>query len=276
MATTIAENDKIDFKARMKKGCDTDRDFDTSQLRFKDFQFQVHKDYLGHVFRWGFASRYSKKGLSVLDVGCGQDLPFLRSLIGVTNSGMVPDLYVGVDLNKIENAPKRKWINVLEHFNFIENYDDLELDYGLFDVIVNFEVFEHIELKLARGLLKGMRELLAPGGKLIFSTPVYCDSFKMARNHINELRKDEVEAELHAAGFKIVEQYGTFGNVNHIKKVAPPGELETYQKLREFYGDDLLGCYLAPKYPEASRNITHICMRDDEDVEECELKDSIV
>lgn len=275
MATTTAENDNIDFKARMKKGCDTDRDFDTTQLHFKDFQFQPHKDYLGHVFRWGFASRYVKKGMNVLDVGCGQDLPFLRSL-GGANPNTVPGSYVGVDLNKIKDVPNRKWATVLDQFNFIENYEDLELDYGLFDIIVNFEVFEHIELQLSRGLLKGMRELLAPGGKLIFSTPVYSDSFKMARNHINELRKDEVEAELKAAGFKIVEQYGTFGNVNDFKKVVPADELKTYQKLREFYGDDLLGCYIAPKYPEASRNITHICMRDDEDVEECELKDSIV
>lgn len=275
MTTTVEDNDLIDFSARMKPGCEEDREFDKTQLHFKSFQFQPHKDYLGHVFRWGFGSRHVKRGMSVLDVGCGQDLPFLRSL-GGANPNTIPDLYVGVDLNKIKDIPKRKWATVLPEFNFIEGYEDLEMDYGQFDVIVNFEVYEHICLELSRELLKGMRYMLAPGGKLFFSTPVYCDSFKMARNHINELRKDEVEAELKAAGFKIVEQYGTFGNLRDYKKVATEEEMETYNKLREFYGDDLLGCYLAPKYPEASRNITHVLMRDDEDVEECVLKDSVV
>ena len=275
MSRTIEDNNKIDFKARMKPGCDTDREFDTTQLHYKNFQYQPHKDYLGHVYRWGFASRFVKRGMRVLDVGCGQDLPFLRSL-GGSSATTIPDLYVGVDLNKIKDVPNRKWATVCDQFNFIENYEDLELDYGQFDVIVNFEVFEHIELQLSRGLLKGMRELLAPGGKLIFSTPVYCESFKMARNHINELRKDEVEAELHHAGFKIVKQFGTFGNVTDFKKVASKEMLEQYNACREFYGDDIMGSMISPLFPEASRNITHVCMRDDEDVEECVLKPSVL
>lgn len=275
MVTTVKDNDNIDFQSRMKKGCEPNRDFDTTQLHYKHFQYQPHKDYLGHVYRWGFASRYVKRGMSVLDVGCGQDLPFLRSL-GGSSANTIPDLYVGVDLNTIKDIPKRKWATVLDKFNFIEDYEELELDYGEFDLIVNFEVFEHIELSLSRGLLKGMRALLAKGGRLVFSTPVYCESFKMARNHINELRKDEVEAELHNAGFKIVKQFGTFGNVNDFKKVASPELLEQYNACREFYGDDILGSMLSPMFPEASRNITHVCMRDDEDVEECELKESVL
>lgn len=266
----------IDFTKRVKKGVEIDRDFDQTQLHYEHFKYQPHKDYIGHVMRWGFASRFVTRGCSILDVGCGQDLPFMRCL-GGSNINTVPDLYVGVDLNKITDIPKRKWGNVLPEFNFIEQYEDLELEFGQFDVIVNFEVFEHIEHSMSIELLRGMRALLAEGGKLIFSTPVYSDRFKMARNHINELTKAEMEECLQAAGFTIVEQFGTFGNVNDLKKVMPKDELENYQQYAKFYGSDMLGVLLAAKYPEAARNITHVCMRDDDiDAVPCELKPSVV
>jgi hypothetical protein len=131
-------------------------------------------------------------------------------------------------------------------------------------------------MERGRELLKGMYELLDETGVLIFSTPIYCDSFKMAKNHINELRKAEIESELHDAGFVITKQYGTFGNYNHLKKVMTHEERLLYDTVGEFYSNDLLGCFLSPKYPEAARNITHVCMKDISSAEPCELKDSIV
>ena len=137
-------------------------------------------------------------------------------------------------------------------------------------------VYEHIAPDRAMEYLESLRALLDPGGQLILSPPVYCHSFRMAKNHINERTKSEIEDDLHRAGFKIVGQYGTFGNVRHFEKVISPEEKEHYAELREFYGDDVLGCYLAPRFPEASRNITHVCVRDDDPEPECELKESIV
>lgn len=253
-----------------------DREFDQTQLKLAQFQYQPHKDYLGHILRWGFASTYVNNKKSVLDVGCGQEMPFARSL-GGSNPTSVPKMYVGLDLNKIAKPVKRKNFTVLDEFNFVDDYADLAYDYpDGFDIIVNFEVFEHMTMKHGRKLLEGMRELLAPGGVLIFSTPIYCSSYKQARNHINELTKSEIEDELQKAGFKITRQFGTFSNWNDIKKVATKSEIALYKSLGEFYGNELLGCFLSPKYPEASRNITHICMRDDEEVEEFPLVPSIV
>lgn len=266
----------IDFSKRTKANVEINRDFDQTQLHYEHFKYQPHKDYIGHVLRWGFASKFVNRKTRILDVGCGQDLPFMRSL-GGSNINTVPASYVGVDLNKITDIPKRNWATVIPEFNFIESYEDLELDHGDFDLIVNFEVFEHIEHNMSIELLKGMRSLLAEGGKLIFSTPVYSDRFKMARNHINELTKSEMEECLQAAGFTIIEQFGTFGNVNDLKKVMPSDELENYKQFSKFYGTDMLGVLLASKYPEAARNITHVCVRDDDlDAVPCELKESIV
>jgi SAM-dependent methyltransferase len=253
-----------------------ERDYDQTQLKMAQFKYQPHKDYLGHIFRWGFASKFVNGKTSVLDVGCGQEMPFARSL-GGANPTSVPREYLGVDLNKIKDPISRKNFAVRDEFNFVEDYDDISYEHeNGFDVIVNFEVFEHMKMAHGRKLLKGMRSLLAKNGVMIFSTPIYCSSYRQARNHINELTKAEIEDELHRAGFKIIKQYGTFSNINDIKKVATPEDIASHVAMSEFYGNEILGCYLSPKYPEASRNITHICVRDKDKRKACKLKPSIV
>jgi len=249
--------------------------FDQTQLKLAQFKYQPHKDYLGHIFRWGFASRFVSNKTTVLDVGCGQEMPFARSL-GGANPNSVPKKYLGVDLNKIKSPVTRKNFTVLDEFNFVKSGRQIPKKHGLFDVIVNFEVFEHMDIASAQKSLKQMRGCLEKDGVLIFSTPVYCSTYKQARNHISEVTKAEVEKSLHKAGFKIIKQYGTFANVNDIKKVASKKELAQYKELAEFYGNEILGCYLSPKYPEASRNITHVCVHKDDPREACELKPSIV
>jgi SAM-dependent methyltransferase len=186
-------------------------------------------------------------------------------------------MYVGVDLNKIKNPISRKNFYTIDEFNFLENYDDLGFDYGLFDLIVNFEVYEHMDFLSGEKLLKGMYETLEDDGMLIFSTPVYCSSYKQANNHINEVTKQEIENELQSAGFKIIKQFGTFCNQNDLRKVATPNEMLLQKTLGGFYGNELLGCFLSPKYPEASRNIVHICVKEDNDEHDaCTLIDSVV
>ncbi len=264
-------------ESRHKPGHNRDgEDFDKTQLKMGHFRYTPHKDYLGHIFRWGFVSRHVKKGMRVLDVGCGQEMPMCRALAGSKNT--VPSLYLGVDLNKIREPYERPWSEVRDSFNFCANAKKLAKEYEPgFDVVVNLEVFEHMTMPLGRKLLRGMKACMSENGRLIFSTPVYSERFKMARNHINELTKAEMERELQRAGFKIVGQYGTFGNYHDYKKRIPKAELPGYERLREFYGDDILGCYLAPRFPESSRNVTHICVHEENSgVEACELVESLV
>lgn len=252
------------------------RTFDKTQLKLAQFKYQPHKDYLGHIFRWGFASRFVNNKVKVLDVGCGQEMPFARSL-GGSSIATIPKGYVGVDLNKIKEPLVRKWLTVEDEFNFIDSYRKLVKAHGKFDLIVNFEVYEHMQHASGAKLLKAMAKCLDDDGKLIFSTPVFCASYGMAKNHINEVTKAVMEKELDKAGFKIIAQHGTFCNVNDIKKIAPKQELDLYKRLAEFYGNEVLGCFLSAKYPEAARNITHICvLKSNDKYKACELVDSVV
>jgi len=254
-----------------------DREFDQTQLKLAQFKYQPHKDYLGHVFRWGFASRFVNNTSTVLDVGCGQEQPFARSL-GGASINTVPKLYVGCDLNKIKEPIGRKNFHTLDEFNFIRQWKEIAYHKfsKTFSLIVNFEVFEHMTMNHGRKMLKAIHELLDKKGIFIFSTPVYCSTYKQANNHINELTKEEMEKELHRAGFKIINQYGTFSNWNDIKKVATKDEIALKNSIAHFYGNEILGCFISPKYPEASRNITHVCVRGDNLLTEMELTPSII
>lgn len=264
------------YAARFKKGSELDRDYDTSQLRGETFRYQPHKDYLGHVFRYGFVGRFVDRQMRMLDVGCGQDVPLCMSL-GGSNPNTVPELYVGVDANVDVALPNRKWADVYAGCTVEDLAGTLGIMYGDFNLIASLEVYEHVAPQLALTHLGVLKELLSPSGILILSTPVYCHTFKMARNHVNERTKAEMEDDLHRAGFKIMFQHGTFGNWRDYKKLLTHEELNAAAVQRAFYGDEVMGCYLAPRFPEASRNVVHVCCHAErEHMVECELKESIV
>lgn len=263
------------YEERFKKGESLDRDHDVTQLRYEQLRHQPHKDYIGHVFRWGFVSRHVNRRSRILDVGCGQDFPLLLAL-GGSSATTVPESYLGVDLNPLPDPPRRKWATVLGKTDVVEARDRIDLAYGPFNLVSCLEVLEHVAPSLSLDFLRALRHLVSDDGKMILSTPVYSHQFKMARNHVNERTKAEVEDDLHRTGWRIVDQFGTFGNYRDYAKMLGEEERASYERQRAFYGDDVLGCYLAPRFPEASRNVTHVCVPDSSDQPGCELKESTV
>lgn len=227
-----------------------DRRFDQTQLRESGHGQRVHRDYAAHFFRWGFAAKFVKPGMKVLDLGCGQDLPLHNTLSSSLST--VPQLYVGVDLNRI-NRRGAKWATIKDEFNFIDRYQEVIDDHGKFDVITCFEMIEHMHAVDGQNLLRAARRCLADGGKFLLSTPVY-NGKRMAANHIKEYTIDELRTQISDAGLKITERYGTFASWPEIKKVLTEGERKLYEQLNRYYSHEVLSCFLAPKYPDASRN----------------------
>jgi 2-polyprenyl-3-methyl-5-hydroxy-6-metoxy-1,4-benzoquinol methylase len=233
------------------------RRFDRTQCRAPQYERIVHRDYFAHCMRWSWAARLIKMDTRVLDVGCGIDAPLAKVLSG-TNFVHGEGRYVGVDMNKGVKGHGKTWCEVISEFDFTARYAEL----GLFDIVTNFEVIEHMEVADGSALLSAMRECLKPDGRIFLSTPVLSPSVGQAANHLHEYGIAELQALIEQRGLEVVKRYGTFASYNPLKKALTSEHLKVYEELREFHGDDLMSCWLAPLYPDASRNNFWILKRE--------------
>lgn len=259
---------------------DDQREFDTTALKSSAYAMRIHRDYLAHVFRWGWASRYINQGATaahrVIEAGCGADAPLYHALNRPRGADGRPDLYVGVDLNTIPSLARRrsgtkteqKFI-LKEKFNFVTQWSELLEEYGAtFDMAVSFEVIEHMTESHGDEYLRGIHALLAPGGRLMISTPVF--NGRAANNHIREYTIAELQDKLQKNGFGIQDRYGTFGSYPELKRgihetfSSDKVEviMEVYSRLRSYYSDDVLACFLAPALPDYSRNNAWIAVKE--------------
>ena len=243
-----------------------ERDYDTTQLHMAGHGRTLHRDYSAHFFRWSFARRFITCEDDVLEVGCGEEKPLSKILTG----GTAPCVknYVGVDLNKLKPSNAKR-LTFHGEFNFVERYKELLKEHGGvgFDVLVHFEVIEHINVELGKKFLKAAYECLKPGGVMLMSTPCY-DGVRHAANHIHEYTVPELQAAVEKAGFEVEKRFGTFMDIKHIGKVAPdfdPSLQDAVKKLRsalgEYYDNDAMSCFFAPLYCDHSRNNLWVCRK---------------
>lgn len=227
------------------------RRFDQTQLRESKFGYRVHRDYAAHFFKWGFATRLIGPHDRVLDVGCGQDVPLMQVLS--MGARYTPAEYLGVDLNPIkQHTPP--WAQVRDRFNYVEDYDLIFK--WRYTVGVCIEVLEHMAPEDGRRLLTGLLYNLDEHSRLILSTPVF--NGKAAKNHVHEYEVNELLELFHTTGWEVVNRFGTFASYRDIKKVATEEEINILDRIRDFYSEEVAACFLAPLYPENSRNIVWV------------------
>jgi len=196
----------------------------------------VHRDYIAHCLRWNFVLKFAKRGMKILDVGCGNGM-----LAQVLYSNKYkPALYVGIDirssvikkmLERKTNFPK---IGYVMDIRFgINRLGDIEREEGFFDLITCFEVIEHFEVQYIEHVLKEMNRLLKPGGVLLLSTPNY-DGVHKASNHIHEYREGELEGFL-GKYFTIERKVGTFASQKDILPVMSGSETYIFNLLKQWF-----------------------------------------
>src|SRR5262245_51249776 len=182
-----------------------------------------------HLARYAFAARLAR-GKRVLDAGCGAGY-------GSAELAGTAEQVTGID-----RAPE-----ALEFARSNYQKENLRFDQGAceslpypdasFDLVVAFEVIEHLENW--RGLLLEARRVLAPGGQLVVSTPnrLYYTESRGADGanpfHVHEFDFEEFRSELQQ-----VFPYVTLFLENHVEGVTfQPHEPGTTAEVRVDAGE---------------------------------------
>lgn len=254
-------------------------EYDTTQLRQGGHGRTVHRDYLAHCLRWGWAARQIRFGDKILDAGCGQDVSLYDVLAGTQSFQVNPEspesrarpVYVGVDLNPIKKRCGASWAYVEGGVNVVEDLEKRRAlpHWGQFDVVTSFEVIEHMAVANGDRYLEALHEALAADGRLFLSTPVF--NGRAAKNHIHEYTIPELQAKIESAGFAVQDRWGTFASlpdiraaVKELQAMDPAGAdrlLRTIESLRPYLGGEVLACFLAPLYPDHARNNVWVCTK---------------
>lgn len=234
----------------------------------------IHRDYLAHCHRWShvmkwLGQQHRYKDAVILDVGCGKDVPMGKMLY---SSKYIPQLYIGVDYNKnlnLEPFHTGKFpIKTVTGFAFPNGVDwhgtkddgwELVINGQHFqvpNVVVSFEVIEHVEPAHARSILSTIHDIVQnSGGDAFISTPCYSADVGAAGNHVSEITRSALGAALEDLGFSIEGNFGTFASIRDYKEaLEADGHGPLFNRLRDYYDTNLLATIFAPLYPEHSRN----------------------
>lgn len=234
------------------------RDYDTTQLHENGHGKTLHRDYSAHFFRWSFARRYIKATHDVLEVGCGEDRPLSKILTGGAAAHV--STYVGVDLNKLKPSGSQR-LTFLGEFNFVERYKELlKAKPAGFDVLVHYEVIEHMKVEHGAEMLKACFKCVKVGGAMLMSTPCY-DGKRHAANHIHEYTVPELQSAIEKAGFVVEQRFGTFMDIKHIKKHPNKAIREVAELLEGYFDSDAISNIFGPLFPDQARNNLWVCRR---------------
>ena len=163
----------------------------------KDFDYDEARHLAAYGFAYGLAD-----GLTVMDAGCGEGF-------GTQTLATSAARVLGIDYNEGAIAfCGRRWDIENLSFRHLDLCDVGSFD-ETFDLVLNFQVVEHIENP--RPFLEGLRDRLKPDGRLVLTTPNRLRSFSENPYHVREYTADELRQLLEPV-FSRVEILGMHGN----------------------------------------------------------------
>jgi len=225
----------------------------------KEFERHIyHRDQFAHYLRWTHVLKLAKRGMNILDFGCGS----AELLEVLYRNRYKPEIYYGVDIRKktIENL-KEKWADLkFAYFNVMDLCKPIILEGGeqIWDIIASFEVIEHLGKENVKPYLENMENLANFDTIILLSTPCYDEKVGAAKNHIidgeiGEFYFDELKKLLEFY-FDIVEVYGTFASQKDYKPLLDGWKLEYFNAVKGYFDTNILSNLMAPLFPEHSRN----------------------
>jgi SAM-dependent methyltransferase len=160
-----------------------------------------------HLFRYLWAIPFAYDRV-VLDAGCG-------SGYGAELLASVAREVIGVDYDAEAVAENRaKYAHRTNLTFMVEDVAALSFRDGFFDLIVSFEVYEHLEVSKSERFVRQLSRLSRRGGRVLLSTPnrlVEEPFMKSAgqfyRYHVNSVSPRELKARLNPH-FRSVKLFG--------------------------------------------------------------------
>lgn len=246
-----------------------DRLYDKTHLSIDTAEQRVliHRDYIAHALRWSHVVKflYQKRRYAtarILEAGCGREMPLPKLIYSNRMSGVQ---YVGVDMNDLRvpemlitaASSGKMAIWILPH-----------TDAGLVmeehlpwkpNVLVSFEVFEHMHPAFGMRMLKRLFNLAEDGADFFFSTP--CFNGSAAANHIAEPYYHPMGSILERAGWNIEMNWGTFASQSDYFSYMSIPQREMFELLSDYYDTNLLAVIFAPLFPDHSRNCLWHCKK---------------
>lgn len=221
----------------------------------------LHRDQSAHTFRWSYVSKFLSKGgrhktWHVLDAGCGR-LVNLAKMLYHNMKTHTTGSYTGVDYGKVPwpetiNPETKKFkMQLFEQTDFAEWEPPHLPNRGKgWDLITSFEVLEHVEPLHAFRMLQRMRDLVLEvnqeRGYAIISTPNYSAKVGAAKNHVNEMTYDALFALIEAAGWGVLDVYGTFASQIDYKNNLSSADRKFFDQLSEYYDSTSMSLIMAP------------------------------
>ena len=239
--------------------------YDRSHLS-PEHAWRLGRDYLAHCLRYGWPMEVIRQkfgaGVRILEMGCGKELPLFRALT-CDHSAMThykPSLYVGADLNDIKYRPVVTGIRsvILPNTNVIDDPSSVPDD--PFDVVITFEVLEHMDKPDGLRFLDAVVEYASrrpkregKPGTILLSTPV--NNGMIAKNHVYEWTRSELRRAWWRRGCMVVAEYGTFTNIIDLMEVLTAEERVVWNRMVSYHSPHTLSCFFATCHPEVARNI---------------------
>lgn len=119
---------------------------------------------LEHYHRYYLASRFAQ-GKRILDIGCGEGY-------GSAFLSQTADTVIGIDLDPDAIDHARKHYSGIPNLSFeVGNCEEIPRISGNFDMVVGFELLEHLDSDHQPRLLSSVLQVLKPDGLFMVSSP---------------------------------------------------------------------------------------------------------
>ena len=157
-----------------------------------DYETEIPAGYYDRIYQRRRGVRYSwhdlkfrsvvhhlGRPLRVLDVGCGPGT-FIGNYLDGTDA-------LGVDLSAAQIAYANETYGTPAHRFSTQSVGTLGMAGERFDAVTMIELIEHLPADDAIGLLADVRQLLAPNGLLVVTTPNYASLWPLIEIGVNAL-----------------------------------------------------------------------------------------